>query len=482
MGRARGRRGSMEADSLTVSTDKLRPGMFVAELDRPWRETPFPIQGFLIEDSRQIDQLRALCKEVVVDRRRSAWYSIQHLWKLALESPGALAKPDSARFDGLVATIDPGWVGERGADSAVAIGWRSVRHWWEQHIAPLFRRRVVVRPARERLAGIPDDVELVIYRDTKSLGEAIGPARKVYHQIEATMETVMSDLAEKREISAEAISVAATELVESVAVNSEAMMWLTRMHAQNVRTYTHGVEVAIYMVTLGRHLGFPREHLKNLCMTGLLLDVGLMRVDNALLEKVGPLTESELAEIRRHVDYSLDTLANSPNIDPSVREGIAQHHERIDGSGYPLGLKGEQTSIAGRMAAIADTFAALTTQRPYAEPESVFNAMKILFSGAGEKFHEPLVEQFVQAIGLFPVGSLVELSTGEVAAVVSHNKVRRLQPRVLVLTDADKQTQAAPFELNLLYDPKDANERPVRILRGLPAHAYGIDPRDFFLT
>ena len=83
---------------------------------------------------------------------------------------------------------------------------------------------------------------------------------------------------------------------------------------------------------------------------------------------------------------------------------------------------------------------------------------------------------------MFPVGSLVELSTGEIAAVVSHNKVRRLQPRVLVLAGADKQALAAPFELNLLFDPKDANDRPVRIWRGLPARAYGIDPRDFFLA
>ena len=332
------------------------------------------------------------------------------------------------------------------------------------------------------MAAIPDDVDLVIYRDSLPIEEAIGPARKVYHQIETAMGSFMSDLVEKRELSAETISVAASEMVESLTANPEAMIWLARMHAQNVRTYTHSVEVAIYMGTLGRHLGYPRDQLKNLCMTGLLLDVGLMRIDNALLEKVEPLTESEMAEIRRHVEYSLDMLAKSPNINPSVREGIAQHHERIDGSGYPRGLKGPEMSIAGRMAGIADTFAALTVQRPYAEPESVFNAMKILFAGAGKKFHEPLVEQFVQAIGMFPVGSLVELSTGEIAAVVSHNKVRRLQPRVLVLAGADKQALAAPFELNLLFDPKDANDRPVRIWRGLPARAYGIDPRDFFLA
>jgi HD-GYP domain-containing protein (c-di-GMP phosphodiesterase class II) len=322
----------------------------------------------------------------------------------------------------------------------------------------------------------------VVYRDSASFDQAIGPAREVYENIEMTMKAVMDDLAEKREISAEAIGGAAADLVESVAINPEAMMWLARMRQRNVRTFMHSVEVAVYMVTFGRHLGFPRDHLKNFCMTGLLLDVGMTRIDNALLERAGPLSEDEVAEIRNHVDYGLEILANSPEIDQTVHEAIELHHERIDGSGYPHGLQGHQMSFAGRMAAIADSFAALTAHRPYAEPLSAFNAMKVLFSCANKLYAEPLVEQFVQAIGLFPVGSLVELSTGEVAAVVSHNRVRRLKPRVLILTDVEKEMLETPCGLNLMLDPKDANGDPVRIWRGLPAGAYGVNPRDYFLA
>src|SRR5262249_29796412 len=160
---------------------------------------------------------------------------------------------------------------------------------------------------------------------------------------------------------------------------------------------------------------------------------------------------------------------------------IAQHHERIDGSGYPLGLKGEDTSFFGRMVAIADTFATLTSDRMQDEPLSAFKSMKALSEGAGKIFHPPLVEQFVQAIGLFPVGSLVELSSGQVAAVVSHNKIRRLKPRVLILTDRNKQRLDTPVELNLLHDG-DADDGEPRVIRsGLPSGAYGIDRRDYFL-
>jgi hypothetical protein len=119
-------------------------------------------------------------------------------------------------------------------------------------------------------------------------------------------------------------------------------------------------------------------------------------------------------------------------------EGIAQHHEHLDGSGYPKGLKGDEIGAYGRMAAIADSFAALIAARSYANASAPQDALMNLYEWGGSSFDEPLVEQFVQAIGLFPVGSLVELSSGEVAVVLAQNRLRRLEPRVQVLTGADK--------------------------------------------
>ncbi len=448
----------MEARNLTVTTEDLRLGMFVAELDLPWLGMPFPLEGVLIDHPRQVEALRNRCHEVVIDIDRSHPESIRHLPILSLD-----------RFDA------------RSRDGRGSIT-RRMRTWWESLVAAMFsRRRAMSEPSR-RLADIPADVELVVHRDTASFDQAIGSARAVYRDIEVTMRKVMDGLAAKREISVEAIAGAAAELVESLAVNHEAMMWLVRMRQRNVRTYMHSVEVAVYMVTLGRHLGFPREHLLKFCAIGLLLDVGMTRIDNALLERAGSLSDTELAEIRKHVEYGLEILAKSPGVDQDVLEAIAQHHERIDGSGYPRGLRGHEMSFAGRMAAIADSFAALTAQRPHAEPLSAFNAMKVLFSCADRLYPEPLVEQFVQAIGLFPVGSLVELSTGEVAAVVSHNNVRRLKPRVLILTNVEKEPLVTPCGINLMLEPKDADGKPVHILRGLPIGAYGVNTRDYFLA
>ena len=176
----------------------------------------------------------------------------------------------------------------------------------------------------------------------------------------------------------------------------------------------------------------------------------------------------------------IEALQSDHELPPAIFEGIVQHHERLDGSGYPKGLKGAEIGIYGRMTAIVDTFSALISPRPYANPLSPHDALLSLFEWAGSSFHEPLVEQFVQSVGVFPVGSMVELSTGEVGIVLAHNKVRRLEPRVLVPTWPDKSPLATPIERNLFDKPKGADGKPIRIVRALAAGAHGLQVKDYY--
>jgi HD-GYP domain-containing protein (c-di-GMP phosphodiesterase class II) len=244
-------------------------------------------------------------------------------------------------------------------------------------------------------------------------------------------------------------------------------------------TYDHGLSVAINLVAFGRHLGFPKEDLSQLGVMGLMLDVGKMRVSRKLLEKEAVLTPEEFVAMKEHVRHSMDILYSTPNIHPSVLEGVAQHHERMDGSGYPNGIAGSRISIYGRMCGIADTYAAITKRRPYADPVSPHEALQMLSNWSPTLFQLDMVEQFIQSIGVFPVGSLVELSTGEVAVIVTHNKQKRLKPKVLIVTEADKKPRKHPSLRDLLYD---VSESPVYIRRGLPINAYGVDPAEFYLN
>jgi HD-GYP domain-containing protein (c-di-GMP phosphodiesterase class II) len=238
----------------------------------------------------------------------------------------------------------------------------------------------------------------------------------------------------------------------------------------------------VYLTAFGRQLGVPKPQLAMLGQVGLLLDIGKIKLPRELLEKEGKLSPEEFALAKQHVQFGLDILSATPNFHPEVIEGISHHHERINGSGYPEGLQGTEISLFGRMSGIADCFAAITKRRPYAEAISSYEAMRSLSGWAGDYFQEALVQQFISSVGVFPVGSLIELNTGEVAIVVAHNKVRRLKPRVLVVTGPDKTPVGFPSLLDLLYDPKTGDEKPIFIRRGLAAGAFGLDLKDFYLA
>ncbi len=296
------------------------------------------------------------------------------------------------------------------------------------------------------------------------------------------LQKLVSDVRLGQSFEVERVEEIVEDMVESIVRNPDALMWIARLREQDISAYGHGLQVSVYLTAFGRHLGFPKSHLEILAQVGLLLDIGKIRLPKELLEKQGRLEPEEFEQVKAHVQHGLDILTQTPNFHADVIQGIAQHHERMNGSGYPKGLMGDEISVVGRMAGIVDCFAALTNHRPYAAAVSSYEALRNIASWGGDFFHEPLVQQFVSSVGVFPVGSLIELSTGEVAVVVSHNKLRRLKPRVLVVTGPDKTPVAHPAMVDLLYDPKVGGEEGVFIKRGLPAGAYGLDLRDFYLS
>ncbi|HPU52451.1 MAG TPA: HD-GYP domain-containing protein, partial [Burkholderiaceae bacterium] len=297
---------------------------------------------------------------------------------------------------------------------------------------------------------------------------------------ESILTTLLADIRQNKMPQVARVKETVGHMVDSMVDNPDALMWVAQLREEHMQTYQHGVRVSLYMISLGRQLGFPKEMLESLGLIGMLADVGKTKLPRALLDKPGMLNTTEYGIAKEHVRLGLEALGASVKMEPEVTSGILQHHERMDGSGYPKGLKGEEISIYGRMAGIADSFAALITPRPYANPLAPQDALMSLYQWAGSSFHAPLVEQFVQAVGVFPVGGLVELSTGEVSVVLAHNRVRRLEPRVLILTTADKRPLSAPIERDLFQQSREQGAKPMRIVRGLPSGAYGLKLRDYY--
>lgn len=534
--------------SVRISITDVRMGMFIAELDRPWDETPFMIQGFLLDKSSQLASLKQLVKDVTIDPSRSATHALDHLpWdvlhepapeiassavsagRLQVDASGAasgippgqpapyylrydsdqpdrepetmsavdrhaahvsqLAPPSSPSFSQFIESMYP-------RDTVFApLDWKErVQSWWNSRkkssaLALLQRQAAPFRrPARRRPDYLPRSMTLVTYSDDYATEYRDEHTKQIVHQADQLLARIASDVKADKSIDLENVNVVVEVLVDSVISNPSTLLWSARMRDQNKKTYTHGLKVAIYLMALGRHLGFPREQLSELANIGLLLDIGMLTLPPDLLEKSTNLSPEEDDLLSRHVESSMKMLAETGPLLQNVALGISQHHERLDGSGYPDRLKGDAISIYGRMAAIADSFAAMTTARPYDITHSAFDALKELFKDAGRKLHAPLVEQFVQAISIFPVGSLIELSSGEVAIVLEHNKVRRLEPKVLILTGPDKQPLEQPVMIDLMRKNSSANSDEgdddgdrMKILRGLPDGAYDIGYSDYYL-
>jgi len=271
-----------------------------------------------------------------------------------------------------------------------------------------------------------------------------------------------------------------TEIVDSVLRSENAIVWLARLESHDVAAHKRGLQAAVYMAQFGAHLGMPHEEIEKLALGGALLDIGKMRVSNDILKKPGPLDFSERQQARAHVEIAVRMLDDSGINDMRVRETVERHHEREDGSGYPQGLSGDAIGVYGRIAGIVDTFLALSGERPYAPRAPIDTCLRLLLQGRGTLFHAPLVEHFIQMIGVYPVGSLVELSTGEVAAVLSHNRVRRLRPRVLIIAGSDGKPLTQPTTLDLLYCPRDSAGDVVSIVKGLPFGHHGINTEQLF--
>ena len=516
------------------STD-LKVGMFVADLDRPWVDTPFLLQGFLIEDADQILALRSHCEYVMVDRARSvgdefvpavpsttntvppmgARKGPMSASALAAATPSkdtALSRPAAASVSKAaparagrilkledVARRGPGrrsgphptgnGDGDEGVLGRMVAGFRGLFGGRREKLlggggaaVPMDAPAETPQEFEARAALLPPGTQVQTYVNQTTVEEEAPRAREVVAQASDLLEKLVADIRLGQGFEVERVEDIVDDMVESIVRNPQALMWVAHLREQDIATYGHGLQVSVYLTSFGRHLGFPRAQLSHLAQVGLLLDIGKIRLPKGLLEKPGRLTDEEFEAAKAHVKHGLEILSETPGFDAEILRGIEQHHERMNGSGYPRGLVGDEIGVFGRMSGIVDCFAALTNHRPYASAVSSYEALRNITAWGGEFFHEALVQQFVSSVGVFPVGSLIELSTGEVAVVVEHSKVRRLKPRVLVVTGPDKTPATFPTMVDLLYDPKMGGEEPAFIKRGLAPGAYGLNLADFYLA
>jgi HD-GYP domain-containing protein (c-di-GMP phosphodiesterase class II) len=347
---------------------------------------------------------------------------------------------------------------------------------------------VYVDPERERWTPEMRRASLVssvmgstVYNEVTPVEKEVIVAKDIYRSCEDAMQAALESLRGQREIDSQKLAGAVSSMTESIQRNPDAMMLLNTLRQKGSYELGRAMDTSILMVTFGRFLQFPKERLEILGLAGMLLDVGKTKLPDSVLKKKDMLSPDEYELVKAHVNHSVELVKGAEALPEGVHEIISLHHERQDGTGYPRGLKGDEISIDGAVAALVDSFSALTSARAYAEQASPSNALSLMHKLRGKLFHEALVEQFIQCIGIYPVGSAVELNTGEVGLVIAQNLVRRLQPRVMVILDREWKPIYPQIILDLVKEPKATADEPYRIRRTLPKDKLPIDPSEFFL-
>ena len=314
-------------------------------------------------------------------------------------------------------------------------------------------------------------------RPQQPLASEIEEARAAYRDGSELIEQVLADVQHGRVIDTRACHGVVKRNLASMLRNESAMLWLIRLKSKDLYTSLHCLSVSIMAMGFGNHLGLADDKLQLLGMAGLLHDVGKMRIDPEILNKPGKLSAEEFDLIKRHPAFGLEALQAQPGIPQAALQAAYGHHERLDGTGYPLGSGPSQIAYMTRIITIVDAFDAITSHRAYDYARPVQSAFEILRSASGRQFDEELVREFIRWLGAFPVGTLVELHTGEVAVVVEKHEQLQLRPRVVVLRDAAKQ-RCTPRYLDLARITVDEEGTPYRICGGLPDGSFGLHIAD----
>lgn len=396
------------AKKVRVYTADLKEGMYVAELDRPWVDTPFLFQGFVIQNDEDIEELRTHCEFVYVDGELSTPKSSPHL---------------------LTSKKKPSEDKQITSSTSSKTGFR------------------------------------------KKLTESYG----VYKDARKWIDTMLHDVRLGHSVDTKKARALVTQLADQVIKNPNALTWLTYLKERDEYTAMHCINVCILALRFGRELNLDKDSLHKLGMGTLLHDIGKMKVPDEVLNKPARLTKEEFEIIKAHPSDGHAMLVNENDIDQASLHIVLHHHERLDGGGYPDGLSGEEIPLLTRISSIVDVYDAITSDRCYHDGVAPSIALENLFKWASGNFDVSLLEKFIKCLGIYPVGSVVQLSSGEVGVVVSTDEDRRLKPTLLLILDSEGKAYDQRPLINLSSDMWEKSGKSLTIKKVFEPRTKGIN-------
>ncbi len=419
-----------------TTVEALEVGMYVSRLDRPWIDTPFDLEGIRIYSKNDIESLKKYTAFVFVDTEKGPTPDPEH-W-LSISAEDMLFQSNDAK-------------------AVVSVN-------------------INKTPKKKKINELKK-LRKTFYKIESEFEEELKESKEIKQRIEHDFKKVLTDLNKGENLDIDALKDGLHAAVSSIIRNPSAFALLAQLEKANEYSYSHALSTSIWCAQFGRHLGFEVAEIEELALGGMLLDLGKSKLPPELLDKNSQITAEEGELIKKHVDYGVRILSKTPGISRNVMSMVATHHERASGKGYPQGLMNDQIPIYGRIAGIVDSYDAMTTSRPYSDVTfSPNDAINELYNLRENSFQGELVEQFIQTVGLYPTGSLVELSSGAVAIVLEVNDLKRMYPTVMIVLDQMKRPLAEFETVNL------ADERTgLMVKKGLQAGAFGIKSEELFI-
>ena len=379
--------------------------MFVSALDKPWAETPFPIQGFVVKNEADISRVKAYCDYVYVDVEKG-------ISPVDIATKSTVARNFKVHSNKVV--------------SAAAGTAHS-------------RNKIYLAASRETkiIHGFP--VKPNAYSKSVELAKEIPDARRVMNNLIGCLTLTIRQVGKGGQFNVEQLKSSVDDMVDSVIRCPDAFTWLLRLRAQDSQTHDHSMRSSLWAVQFGRHIGLDKEQLKDLCLGTLLKDVGKIKLNRALLNKAERTSEEEV-EFRKFVGLGVEQLQQAGFENRRVLNIIKFHCERFDGSGFPKGMSGNRIPFLATVAGIASEFDRMCNPRETGETLAPSKATSRLYEMRNKAFSEELVVEFIQSIGLYPPGTIVELTTGDCGMVLEQDPKSRLAPRLAVFENAEEIT------------------------------------------
>jgi len=318
---------------------------------------------------------------------------------------------------------------------------------------------------------------LAVEKKVESIGD-MATFRRMYSEAVSSAEAIWESAQTENQPDATAAQAMIDGLAQAVSQNRSALLALTALKDYDNYTFTHMVNVSVLTMGQAKALGIEGRLLREFGLAGLMHDIGKVKTPLEILNKQDKLTDAEFKVMMRHTVDGAEILRSTPDVPPLAPIVAFEHHLRLDGSGYPAGAKRSTLNLGTMLCSISDVYDAMRSQRSYQQSLPTDRILAVLKRADGQQFDQHLIRRFSQLIGIYPVGNLVKLNTGEVAVVVRVYAPDPHRPRVKVLFDRAGRKLDFPYDLDLWQEVSDP-ERPHAVAIPVDPATVDVDPLSY---